>query len=120
MKEHQVFLCFEMTWDPLSPERLSGRWGLGHCPHQAPCPGMLSGLPILSSWMLEGGLAAAQKEDLPHPTMSHSVTTLPSKIEPWNHYLHILGPVCGYSNRKGLIQSLDSNICSLQNWSKRH
>ena len=64
MKEHQVFLCFEMTWDPLSPERLSGKRGLGHCPHQAPCPGMLPGLPIFSSRMLEGGLAAAQKEDL--------------------------------------------------------
>ena len=31
---------------------------------------------------MEGGLVAAQEENLPHPTVSHDVTAPPSKIEP--------------------------------------
>lgn len=69
-----------------SPVPWSRRRGLGHCPHRAPslglCPGLLSGLLILSSWVMEGGLAAAQKEDLPHPMVSRRAISSPSKIAP--------------------------------------
>lgn len=79
MKEHWC-VCFAVTWDPLSPGPGGGVLAT-----------VLTGLPRLDS--LSGaafwaphpkllGLAAAQKEDLPHPMVSRRAISSPSKIAP--------------------------------------